>query len=213
MKTGIILHDLHLEFCQHQAKSEMLESKWHEALLDGYLELTSAALCRYPFALSSQHLVEFALRSWWTVADPDDGYINSQLARHLSSCGRGSELAAVLLDARWVIARGKHGGLLGLKADFEVLDELLRADGRTGENVHIGDIGAGYWSILKAIQLSWESFFDGLRETGENTGENVCSQGMRKSFQLIAKAVQVSWGRFFDGKRAFQFQMCGRCRV
>ncbi len=73
----------------------MLESKWHEALLDGYLESTSAALCRDPFALSSQDLVEVAPRSWWTVADADDGYINSEVARHLSSCGGGSELAAV----------------------------------------------------------------------------------------------------------------------
>ncbi len=48
MKTGIILPDLHLKYCRHQAKSEILESKWHEALLHGYLESTSAALCRDP---------------------------------------------------------------------------------------------------------------------------------------------------------------------
>ncbi len=31
----------------------------------------------------------------------------------------------VLLDARWMNVRGKHGRLLGVKADFEVVDKLL----------------------------------------------------------------------------------------
>ncbi len=36
--AGLPLHDLHLEFCQQQAKSKNNESAWHAALLYGYLE-------------------------------------------------------------------------------------------------------------------------------------------------------------------------------
>ncbi len=42
---------------------------------------------------------------------------------------------AVILDARWMNVRGKHGGLLGLKADFEIVDKLLETGERSGENV------------------------------------------------------------------------------
>ncbi len=38
----------------------------------------------------------------------------------------GSELATLLLDARWLNVRGKVGGILGLKADFAILDNLLQ---------------------------------------------------------------------------------------
>ncbi len=39
---------------------------------------------------------------------------------------------AVLLDSRWMNVRGKHGGLRGLKADFEIVDKLLEAGDNTG---------------------------------------------------------------------------------
>ncbi len=66
---------------------------------------------------------------------------------------------AVLLDARWMNVRGKHGGLLGLKADFEVVDKLLETGENTGENVCSQDMREGFQLIVKAVQLSWGKLF------------------------------------------------------
>ncbi len=87
---GLTLHDLHLEFCQQQGKSNLLESVWHASLLNGYLASSSDALCCDPCALSSSAVVGLAPRPWWSAAIEDDGYIHGQLGRHLSLCGGGS---------------------------------------------------------------------------------------------------------------------------
>ncbi len=105
-KAGLSLHDLHLEFSQQQAKAKKLESKWHAALLHKYLKPSSYALCSDPYTLSPMHLVKVVPRPWWSNAILDDGYIHTHLARHLSSSGGGSELTALLLDARWMNVRG-----------------------------------------------------------------------------------------------------------
>ncbi len=70
---------------------------------------------------------------------------------------------AVLLDARWMNVRGKHGGLLGLKADFEIVDELLETGERTAENVFLKGTRESFQLILKAILLSWGRFSDEQR--------------------------------------------------
>ncbi len=59
--------------------------------------------------------------------------------------------------------RGKHGGLLGLKADFEIVDKLLETGERTEENVHLKGTRESFQLILKAVQLSWGRFSDGQR--------------------------------------------------
>ncbi len=60
-------------------------------------------------------------------------------------------------------ARGKYGGLLGLKADFEIVDKLLATGERTGENEVLKGTRESFHLILKVVQLSWGSFFDGQR--------------------------------------------------
>ncbi len=137
------------------------ESMWHEALLRGYSESTLDALCRHPLTVSSQHLVGISRRPWWSVAVLDDGYVHFHLARHISSSGRGSELAALSLDARWRNVQGELGGLLGLNADFAILDKLLQRGGTTEENLPLKDSRASYRLLLKAIQLSWGRFLGG----------------------------------------------------
>ncbi len=164
-----------LNFANSKRNRKNFESKWHEALLQGYLKSSTDASRFNLRALSSADLLGLLPRPWWSDTILQDGYIHAHVARHLSLCGRGSELAALLTDARWMIERGKLGGVLGLKADFEILDKLFRIGRRTGEYV-----------VLKSIQ---------------------------ESFQMISTAIQLSWGRFFEGRRAFQFQMCGRCGV
>ncbi len=108
-----------LSFVRSNRNSKSGASVWHSALLGGYLESASDA-----FILRSACPVFTANRRAcaaivvvrrnqrrrlhpWTLG-----------AAYWSLCGGGSELIAVLLDARWMNVRGKHGGLLGLKADF-----------------------------------------------------------------------------------------------
>ncbi len=48
--AGLSLHDLHLEFCQEQAKSKQVGCVWHTALLQGFCASPSDALCFDPLA-------------------------------------------------------------------------------------------------------------------------------------------------------------------
>ncbi len=57
------------------------------------------------------------------VDSPEDGYIHENLSRHLTCAGLGIELAALLLDVRWTEVRGRIGGVLALKTDFELLEK------------------------------------------------------------------------------------------
>ncbi len=45
--------------------------------------------------------------------------------RRLALAEYGTEIAALLLDAKWTIFRGRIGGLLVLKTDFEILDTFF----------------------------------------------------------------------------------------
>ncbi len=112
-------------------------------------------------ALSPSLLVGVTPQPWWSDEIPKDGYIHANLARHLSMCDRGSELATLLLDARWLNVRGMFGGILGLKADFAILDKLLQPfDGDGGEKK---GVRRSVRLILKAMELSWGNFSDGSR--------------------------------------------------
>ncbi len=60
--------------------------------------------------------------------------------------------------------RGKFGGILGLKADFAILDKLLQPfDGDGGENTHSKSVRRSIRLILKAMELSFGSVSDGPR--------------------------------------------------
>ncbi len=155
-KAGLSLHDLHLAFCKKEAELNNSHSAWNSALLSGYLEPPPNVIRLEECALSPSHLAGLTSRPWWSDEIPKDGYIHANLARHLSMCDRESELAALLLDARWLNARGKLGGILGLKADFAILDKLLQPfDGDEGETIHSKGVRRSVRLILKAIELSW----------------------------------------------------------
>ncbi len=125
-KARLTLHDLHLDFCKQEAKLNNSHSLWNSALLNGYLEPPSNISLLKVCALNPLLVAGLAAPPWWSDRIPQDSYIHANLARHLSLCGRGPELAALLLDTRWLKVRGKLGGILGLKADFAVLDKLLQ---------------------------------------------------------------------------------------
>ncbi len=56
------------------------------------------------------------------------------------------------------------GGILGLKADFAVIDKLLQPFESGGaEKAHSNEVRRSFHLILKAIVLSWGSFSDGPR--------------------------------------------------
>ncbi len=188
MKPGLTLHDLHLEFCKKQAKFKKLETSWHAALLNGYFESPSDAprLC----ALSPSHLIELSPRPWWSEGTLDDGYISSQLARHLAMSNQGSELAALLLDTRWLNIRGKFGGVLGLRMDFEILDKLIHGGERTEEYYPLKCCRESFQMILTAIQLSWGRFFRGRRAFQFQMCGRLCSM---KGKDSIADSVMTSF--------------------
>ncbi len=77
----------------------------------------------------------------------------------LTMLGRSSELAALLLDARWGNLRGNFGETLGLKAYFAILDQLLDGGGKA----HSKGARRSFRLIPKAMELSWGSFSDGPR--------------------------------------------------
>ncbi len=132
-KAGLTLHDLHLEFCKQEAESNNSHSLWNSTLLNGYWEPPSNILRSEEQGLSPALLAGLTPRPWWTDEILKDGYIHENSARHLPLCDRGSELAALLLDARWANVRGTFGAILGLKEDFAILDKLLQpTDGDGG---------------------------------------------------------------------------------
>ncbi len=113
-KAGLALHDLHLEFCKQEAELSNSHSAWNSGLLSGYLEPPSNTIRLEECAMSPSVLAGLTPRPWWSDEIPEDGYIHANISRHLSMCDRGSELATLLLDARWLNVRGKFGGILGL---------------------------------------------------------------------------------------------------
>ncbi len=69
------------------------------------------------------------------------------VARHLAWANCGAELGGLLLDARWTEVRTRIGGVLGLKSDFDVLDECLQGwEGSEEEKALIGEVRGEVWT-------------------------------------------------------------------
>ncbi len=158
-EVGLALHDLLLEFCQDQARREKKTTFWHDKLLDGYV----AADVRLPLLYSYQDSHQVQMQSLltytprpWSETLPD-GYIQDNISRHLVGAGRILELGALLLDAKWTIARMRIGGINALKSDFDCL--LSAAVGRFSEEVR-----KGFEVIVKVLRLSWGRSFRSRRE-------------------------------------------------
>ncbi len=155
-QTGIILHDLHLDFCRRQARKSRKDAQWHAQLLKGYLAPSTKQISSTSSPNLTQTIISWKPRPWWSDAVPQDGYIHANLARHLSLSGQGEELAALLLDSRWTGLRAKIGGILALEEDFELLDAVFskwlcakQHDSRLFE------VRRAFRQIFKALLPSW----------------------------------------------------------
>ncbi len=108
----LMLHDLHLDFCRHQAQKNGTTAYWHSELLTEYWKGEKDEPrfqgSGYSVNTDEETLLSFDARPWWSV--PDDGYIYGNVARHLVGADRSVELGALLLDARWTHLRLSVGG-------------------------------------------------------------------------------------------------------
>ncbi len=115
-------------------------------------------------AITTDALVHFEPRPWWSLAVLDDGYIHANLSRHLTCASVGIELAALLLDGRWTEVRARIGGLLALKTDFELLGKCFPRVENSMEPLSIAEeTRQGFKDIFRAVQLSWGRMVTGLR--------------------------------------------------
>ncbi|WP_203926591.1 NB-ARC domain-containing protein [Virgisporangium ochraceum] len=99
---AVRLHDVLRDYLRHLAGSERL------AALTGALLDRAGALLTGP-------------GSWWTLP-PTQGYLRDHLAFHLAEAGRDGELAALVTDLRWIVARLATGGPAGIEADLARVD-------------------------------------------------------------------------------------------
>ncbi len=127
--------------------------------------------------------MSFEPRPWWSLA-VSEGYIYANLSQHLTCAGLGIELAALLLDGRWSEVRGRIGGGLALKTDFELLEKcFLRIDNSTERRSIAEEARQGFKTIFKAVQLSWGRMVTGLKVFQFNVCGRLAS--VRKSNAII----------------------------
>ena len=104
---------------------------------------------------SSEDLRSYRCREWWCEEVPNNEYIHANVARHLRCCGLGLELGGLLLDGRWTHVRGRIGGLVGLRGDFEELKKFVEEnENKEVKDIFCEDVQDGFKTILKATELS-----------------------------------------------------------
>ncbi len=141
-----------------------MKSIWHAQLLHGYVAASNEPHADESKANTTDALVSFEPKPWWSLAVSEDAYIHTSLSRHLIRAGLDIELAALLLDGRWTQVRRKIGGLLALKTDFELLEESFLRINTAGERLSIfEEIRQAFKYIFRAVQLSWGWMDTGLR--------------------------------------------------
>ncbi len=152
-----MVHDLLLDFCRRRAEAGKKLRYWHRQLLNGFLKTSNGGDSDEAKTDVASGIVKVVPRRWWMKKDvPEDGYIHGNVARHLSWANRGAELGGLLLDARWTEVRTRIGGVLGLKSDFDVLDECLEGwEGSEEVKGLIGEVREQFGQIFKAVQVSW----------------------------------------------------------
>ncbi len=124
---GIRLHGLILVLCQEMAVDEQEER--HGNVINA-LKRSKSVWIRGEIP---------TLAEWWRLKD--NGYIYSNLSRHMVKCGQRQALATLLSDVRWTLRRVDVGGWLGLKMEFE----LLLADSDY----------ADIWQVYEALKRHW----------------------------------------------------------
>ncbi len=184
-ESGLMLHDLHLDFCQHHARRSNQIAFWHAELLDGYWEdeedKPGLSVLMDSSETEEKKLLSLAARPWWSDSVANDGYICDNLARHLMSANCSVELGALLLDARWTHLRMRFGGIVALEGDFESFGcfPVTSAGERKGRTFSKG-LYESFAVLFRALQLSWGRICGGRREL---------------QFQM--------WGRLFKVRKSY----------
>ncbi len=117
-----------------------------------------------PAVHSTEALLSVSPKPWLSKSVPDDGYIHSNTARHLSFSCHGIELAVLILDARWTTMRAKTGEILALHGDFEILRKCSgQWAGAAGTETPVVEFEQTFGQIFRALRISWGRFLEGLR--------------------------------------------------
>lgn len=122
LECGMLIHDLHLDYCRQMAERKQETAKWHSRLLDGHLSLPG--VIPTPVTASTVHhlpaidVFNCLPRSWWKDTDNTE-YISGHMCRHLRSAGLDAELGATVLNIRWMNTQVHSGGMLALRNDFQ----------------------------------------------------------------------------------------------
>lgn len=111
-ENGILLHDLHLDYCSCLAEEREGTAEWHRRLLDGHMAQKSH-LKSTTAALDCDEAVNFyrlahKSRPWWSDDVLNKEYIRKYLSRHLHRAGLCIELGETLFDLRWIYSVSRH---------------------------------------------------------------------------------------------------------
>lgn len=90
---GLHLYDLVLVRCQQIAKDEI--SRWHKRIVDAHGESLSGD------RNSEDDKQAGKSRAWWDTND--DGYVFSDLSRHLASSDQSRDIEFLFCDIRWTM--------------------------------------------------------------------------------------------------------------
>jgi WD40 repeat protein len=102
--SAVSLHDLIHDFCVRSARRLLGDDRaLHEGLLNAY---------------------QTKCPNGW-ASGPEDGYFFNHLREHLVAAGRGSELADLLQDLRWLEAKTSAGLIFDLGNDFSAAQQSL----------------------------------------------------------------------------------------
>lgn len=123
-ESGMLLHDLHLDYCRHWAELESETEAYHRRLLDCHLEqvpgMNAAKLSdNTDDSIMCQSVFDCKHRNWYEPAVPSKDYIRGHLCWRLRGAGLHAELAATVLNIRWMHVQMHTRGTVALRSDFE----------------------------------------------------------------------------------------------
>lgn len=160
------IHDLYLDYAQRMVGEAKAE--WHQRLLNGHL---STFVCNTIDANedSVQQMLEYSPRAWWRRDIGNKEYIRQNLCRHLRYGNLELELGAVVLDIRWMEARG----FPGLKKDCGQLNSLFMKTDASFRVVHsiaksiLNVLEHSYWNMTKGLRVLSFVLLSGLCSLSE----------------------------------------------
>lgn len=158
-ECGFYVHDLQLKYCRQLAQKNGEEKEWHRRLLEGHMPRSVS-----PDGESDDtdadvlglNMLKYTPRSWWQKGLLNRRYIHKNLTSHLRQAGLNLELGAVVTDVRWMSVHACTGGILGLRTDLEILEDVLSRKAQ-------GSVQRSFRSIRKLVEASSSNIRGGVR--------------------------------------------------